>query len=218
MPPRYEEWLAHVFEHEVSGKAWYFDTDAPDFHGSDEEITELITWTLNNSGSDLARFSDEKVNQGLNYIFNNSCSNLVFCIMDGQFEIEKKLEAVRSVGKLYHDCFAVRCDQVLLHRDEASSSKLNQICYMLWDTSPLSYWEGRADAALAYAAVIAVMEAALQSKNIACVESALHGLGHTYNKVPDRIAEVIRNFIAANPRMRPELLAYAKNAALGYVQ
>lgn len=161
MPPlRYSEWLTHVFDHEVAEPEWFFDIHAPGFEASDREITELFICTMKNSGRDLLRFSDAQTNQGLNYLFSNSCSNLVFSIMDGAFAIELKLDAIRSIEILYTDCFAIRCSPTLSHLDELVCSPLNHICYMLWDVTPLNYWEGRPERIEAYTAVVDVMEVA----------------------------------------------------------
>lgn len=216
-PSRYSEWLTHVFDHEVTDPQWFFDIYAPDFSASDREITELFTHTMQNCGQDLRRFSDAQVDQGLNYIFSNSCSNFVFSILDGDFAFELKLEAIRSIETLYTDCFASRCTPVLSHHNELVCSPLNHMCYMLWDVTPLNYWEGRTRKAEAYAAVVDVLEATLRSNNIACLEGALHGLGHTYSHVPERIGPLVERFVSENSRLPPELLSYARNAAVGYV-
>lgn len=161
MPPRYAEWLDHVFNHAVADPEWYFDLDAPEFNASSVEITHLVTWTMENCGRDLAIYSDAQVGQGIDYLFSNACSNYVFSLMDADVPIDTRVDAIRSIKKLYSDCFDVRCVQVLGHHGEVSSSRLNSICYMLWDLTPLNYWEGRPDKYIAYEAVVDVMEAAL---------------------------------------------------------
>ena len=217
MLSRYSEWLEHVFDHAVADPEWYFDLDAPEFNASSVEITHLVAWTMENCGRDLAIYTEAQVNQGLNYLFSNSCSDYVFSLMDADVPIDTRVDAIRSIKKLYSDCFDDRCMQVLGHLNELSSSKLNNICYMRWDVTPLNCWEGRPDKNLAYEAVVDVMEAALGSKNIACIESALHGLGHTKTYLPERITLIIEHFLATNSNLRPELKSYARNAAVGYV-
>jgi len=217
MPPRYVEWLLHVFDHAVTDPHWYFELNAPQFEASALETTLLVTCTMENCGRDLAIYSDDQVDQGLNYLFSNACSDNVFSVMSEDVPIDIRVNAIRSIKRLYADCFEVRCAPVLSHLNELSSSKLNGICYMLWDITPLNYWEARTDKHLAYNAVVDVMEAALGSQNIACLEGALHGLGHTQRYLPERITSIVERFLASSQNLRPELKAYAENAATGYM-
>jgi hypothetical protein len=73
---------------------------------------------------------------------------------------------------LYKDCFAPTCAPVLGHINELGSNSINEICYMLWDVSPLSWWEEKRspEREIFYNAVIDVLEEALSSNNPACVE------------------------------------------------
>jgi len=68
MNPRYEDWLRHIFDHEVKEPQWYFGEDAPAFEASDEEITELLGQTFLHAGKDLKEYTDEQVDQGIWYL------------------------------------------------------------------------------------------------------------------------------------------------------
>ena len=217
MRDQYERWQKHVFDRPVYDPAWYFNVDAVDYQADDQTITELITTTMLRSGTDLLAYSDGPVNQGLHYIFNNSCSNVVFAILDGNFPFEQKLDAIRSIQALYRDCFTPRCAPVLSHLDEPGANPLNGICYMLWDITPLAYWEKRERKEEAYAAVLDVLRFALSSPNPACVESALHGLGHMQYKIPRQVEQIVQSFIAKPQIQNEDLLQYASNASHGYV-
>jgi hypothetical protein len=54
--------------------------------------------------------------------------------------------------------------------------------------------------------------------SVACQESALHGLGHWQAAYPHVVEATIDRFLAARPRARPELVAYARGARAGCVQ
>ncbi len=218
MPPRYSEWLTLIFDHEPSTPQWCFDTDSPYFSGADQEIAELFTWTMSHCGKDLLQFSDDQVGEGLDYFFNPSCSNLSFSIRDGKYNWEMKLAAIRSIGHLYSDCFAVRCSSADLFDNEPGKTKLDTFCYMLWDVCPLNYWEGLETKVKGYDAVVDVMEAALSLKSRACVVSAIHGLGHTRFYSPDRIAKILDQFISNNQDFDSKILDYAEDAAYGCIQ
>jgi hypothetical protein len=217
MRDEYERWLKHVFDRPVTDPAWYFDIDETEFQADPQTTTQLITTTMLRSGTDLLAYSDGQVNQGLHYIFNNSCSNVVFAILDGNFPFEQKLDAIRSIKVLYKDCFAPRCAPVLSHIDEPGANPLNGICYMLWDITPLAYWEKRERKEEAYAAVLDVLRFALTSANPACVESALHGLGHKQYLLPRQVEQIVQSFISKPHIQNEDLLQYARNAYQGYV-
>jgi len=218
MPPRYRAWLDHVFGGPVSSPAGFIDQTNPSFEASNEELIELFTHTMLNAGRDLARYSNEQVNHGLYHIFSNSCSDIAFSVSDKKVPVEKRKRAIASIGHLYSDCFEQRCAPVLSHLDEPGANPLNMVCYMLWDTSPLSYWEGQDNKDLFYEAVVETLNAGLACKNIACLESALHGLGHVQPYYEGRVVATIRDFVRRNPKMRSELRKYAENAAIGYIQ
>jgi hypothetical protein len=215
---RYKAWLAHVFDRPTRNPAWYFDLDLADFEASSEELNALVARTLENSRADLAQFSDAQVNDGLNYIFNNAASSVVFALMDAAVPVAARKAAIASIKALYAGCFEPRCAPVLGHRDEPGATPLNRICYMLWDISPLGYWEGRPEKEIFYPAVLEVLGYALTLRNAACVESALHGLGHLQGYRRGDVTPMIEGFIRRNPNLRPELLKYAEHAAAGCIQ
>lgn len=126
----YEKWLNSIFGssvERVTGPSWQVDS---------KTLVELIYMTLLRSSSDLLRFSDKQVNNGLNVIFNNSYSDIVFALQDPTVSFEARAEAVRAIKMLYSDCFDKRARPALSHLDE-KGSPLNQICYMLWDVTPI---------------------------------------------------------------------------------
>lgn len=176
---RYKEWLKYVFDRPVSPHGWYFDLDVEPFDAPVGELIELVTCTLENSGRDLSVFSNDQVYCGLEYIFNNSCSDTVFALKSDDIPVRMRLAAISSLKTLYRDCFAPRCAPVLCHSSDAGANPLNRVCYMLWDVSPLSYWEESDLKDVFYHAIVDVMADASMSSNPACVESGLHGLGHT---------------------------------------
>jgi hypothetical protein len=218
IPPRYAEWLLFVFDRPVTPNGWYFDLEEPTFTAVASELAVLVDHTLENCGRDLARFSNEQVYHGLNYIFSNSCSDVVFSLMDESVPTALRLRAIATIKILYRDCFNQRCAPVLGNIDEPGSNPLNSICYMLWDTSPLGYWENRPNKDVFYCAVVEVMAEALNSSNPACVESALHGLGHTQSYYTEKVIEVIDSYLRRNVFVSPQLKEYAQHAKSGCIQ
>ena len=120
---------------------------------------------------------------------------------------------------------------MLGHTSERWGNPLNYIAYMLWDVSPLIY-HARDDNRL-FSAITDVLEDALNLSNAACIESALHGLGHAQHYYPDAVELIIDRFLAgavderesskyegrrsSRRPLRPELLKYAREAREGVV-
>lgn len=216
---KFNDWLEFVFERPTVGQAWYFDDYGEEFECSPAELLTFVQRTFAECADTLSRFDDDQVGLGLNYVFNNSCSNVVFVMKSDEIPFERRMEAIRAIKVLYRDCLAPRCAEALGHRNElGASSRLNHVCYMLWDISPIAYWEDRPGERHAYSVVSEVLTAALASPNIACVESALHGFGHLQTYAPEvveeQIAAFLRNALSCDERLRE----YAKRAAAGEVQ
>jgi hypothetical protein len=218
MPPRYPEWLQYLFDRPVTSNGWYFDVDPPNFEAENIDLVALITHTMENGSRDLAGYSDAQVSHGLKYIINNACSDVVFSLMSDTVPVALRLRAIDSIKVLYRDCFTPRCAPVLCHNDAPGANPLNTVCYMLWDTSPLAYWDKAQSKEVFYRAIVGVMEAALASPNPACVESGLHGLGHIQAYYPEQVLEVISTFQRRNIFVAPQLRAYAQQASVGCVQ
>lgn len=128
------------------------------------------------SGADLVEFSNAQVNDGLNYIFSEACFRHADNFGDSSVWLDLKLAAIRAIKHLYEDCFEPRCDSRLGHPGEGSENPLNYMAYMLWDVTPIPKLNRQVPDAIG--ACVEVMEFALHSSNDACIEGAVHGLGH----------------------------------------
>lgn len=216
MIDHYQKWINHVFKHPVLEPQWYFDIDAPNFEVSNTEFVFLFIKTMLRCGIDLLEFDNAQVNQGLYYIFMNCCSDYMFQLRSASVSKEVKARAIIAIKHLYSDCFEKRCTPTLSHLNEPGSP-LNSICYMLWDITPLNYWEDSDDKDFLYEQVVDVLAFALKLPNIACVESALHGLGHTYMEAPKLVEQVLNEFLRENQLFNENLLSYAQFAKSGYI-
>ncbi len=212
---RYKEWIDFIFKEKD------VDSDLYDkeFEASDDEIVELIKQTCLRCGTDLTNHSNAQIYQGLSRIFNPSIDNYAFAFKECGLHYKDIVIALQAIWHLYFDLFNERCAPVLSHLDEPTDNPLNAICYMLWDVTPLAYWDKpHPDSKHYYAAIATVMEKALRLSNPACIESALHGLGHIQDEIPDRVKQIIDGFLKKHNFPRPELVRYANNAKIGYVQ
>lgn len=216
---RYVEWLKYVFDRPATPNGWYFDIDdVKPFEAEPKELVELVISTFENCGRDLAPYSNEQLRYGLSYVLENGASDVVFSLMSEEVPAERRVRAIDSLKHVYSEIFEQRCAPVLGHISEPGGNALNYICYMLWDVSPLLYWERVQDRNVYYRAVCNVLEQSLQSSNRACVESGLHGLGHVYSSYPERVEQVIDEFLRGAASRTPELRQYAVAARRGCVQ
>lgn len=204
----YEKWLNCVFGRSANQHVSYSNFDAP-------TTVEYIHRTLVYSGSDLLRFSDKQVNNGIEAIFNNSISSIIFTLKEPTVPAEARTAAIRAIKILYTDCFEKRAKPVLGNKDEPGASPINSVCYMLWDVTPISSWGNKGDCEY-FELTLEVLEESLYLKNPACIESALHGLGHMaiHNK---RVYKIIGDWIKQSQTCRSELLQYAARAQIGYI-
>jgi hypothetical protein len=206
--PLYQKWIEYLFARPETEPAWYFDIDLVEFAASPEQKVRLIGDTMLRCGTTLAAYGDGQVANGLKCIFDSVGPGISYLICHSDVAEALRTEAVLRMKHLYRDCFAKRCSSALSHLDEPGAGPLNGFCYMLWDVSPVRSWKD---------VVLEVMEDALYVPHNACIESALHGLGHRYRQDRQRVPEIIGRFLARTTALRPELKRYAERAAAGMV-
>ncbi len=134
----YEQWIQFLFDRPETTPEWYWDSNVGDFDASNEKKVMLISQTFLRCGTDLTRYNDTQVANGLKYILSNSVSNTPFILCQKGVAEVLRVEAVLHMKHLYRDCFAKRCSRSLSHLGRFDSRPLNLFCYMLWDVSPLS--------------------------------------------------------------------------------
>ena len=66
--------------------------------------------------------------------------------------------------------------------------------------------------------ILGVMEATLYISSDACVESAIHGLGHWKRDYPAEVCAVVDRLCSASATLSPGLTTYARAAREGMIQ
>lgn len=217
MHSRYQEWLTHLFDHPVSEPAWHWDLDAPSFLAEESEIAELIELTFLNSSTDLHRFTDAQLNQGLWYLASPSCSDYLFALRSDTVPLEQRLSAIASIFVLYRDCFQQRCTQTLSHLDQQPSSPLNSICYMFWDVCPISCLCDYPNEQELADACFGVLSETFSLDHVACREAAIHGYGEFKCFYTERVEEALDRVLETGIS-DPLLREYAHKARYSYIQ
>lgn len=214
----FDAWLVHVFDHEVGGPQWYFAPDAAYWQGPPAVTLAYLTHLFEDPVPCLHAYSDEQLNQGFWYIVSNGASDYLLALLEQQVPLQARLRCIRSFVNLFEKLFAVRCSPHLSHLDEPGANPLNPSCYMWWDIMPILAQPDVPARRELDAECLWVMERVLGLDSIPCQESALHGLGHWHADYPQPTERAIDAFLAVHPKLRPELLSYAKNARRGCVQ
>lgn len=159
------------------------------------------------------QFTVSQIGIGIQLLFDNSCSNIVFAYRDATED--KRIAGVRAIGSLYRNYFGKYCTEPVERVGYSFTPGLGYMCYMLWDLFILR--PDRMPQAM-LGEVLRVLEAVLSGDNEQCQASALHGLGHWVSKTSEA-RRIIGHFITT-PRERtsPVILAYASQAMTGCIQ
>ncbi len=214
----FDDWIKGIFGRPEGPQPWYCDiTDQmPDIPpgSSVRYLRKLFT----ESKPLLGQYSNLQLRRGFWYIIDCGLSTELVSLLDKSVPLQEKLEAIGSIYQLYKDCFLERCASSLSHLGESKENPLNVLCYMWWDVAPLPATAGKIDNKEIDASCLGAMQKILTLDNDACRESALHGLGHAKLYYPAEVENIVSNFIAANPKIRKELMLYARSAREGMVQ
>ena len=215
----YEEWIDYVFDRTdlPSDQPWYFDHKADWWNPRPEQAVAYLTRLFDNPEPSLDRFVDNQVGRGFHYLVDNSISNHCVALSDNGIPIDQRVKCIYAMLSLFIRIFEPRCLPILSHLDEPRGNSLNGVCYMWWDVMPLAAMSKPRNPDPIHDACLAVMRSTLALPNPACQESALHGLGHWADVYPEFTAATIDAYLAANPKLRPELVGYAKAARSGCV-
>jgi hypothetical protein len=241
MTPQYQRQLDYIFNRPTDEPAWYWRNNADGEEQVFDEtplsaFTFLETLFLNPK-EDLKDYSNDQIGLGLNFIFNNSCSNMTHDFKAANVPFDRKIKALYCLFALFRDVLNPRCVEVESAFSQAPLSEINYICYMLWDITPLStasdfmftesilkseleqkpYKNSKLENHNFYAAIADVMKKCLYLSNPACIESGLHGLGHLATSYPNIAVPIIDDFLKKGKKSTGSLINYAKMARTGMI-
>lgn len=217
--PSLTDWINHIFDHPVTDPEWHWDIDVKlwDDDIPPQHSTLLIAETFEHAGGLLSRFTDAQINQGLWYLISGGCSYYMHGITDPEVPMALRLRALRSFVPFFEQVMASRCSPHLSHLDEPGANPLNSSCYMWWDIIPFHGRPDEPERAEIDAEALKIIERILAIPHDACRESSLHGIGH-WIPFYQNATSIVDDFLTSTPDLRPELIAYAKQARTGYIQ
>jgi hypothetical protein len=213
----FEEWVAHVFDHDVCEPQWYFELDAPVWAAPAHVTLAHLTRLFSDPDRCLEQFDDRQMNQGFWYLVSNSGSTHMFALTDTSAPLRTRIRCIESFSSLFAKLFAIRCSDHLSHLNPPNPSPLNVACYMWWDIIPFFGAPDDPSRQELDAAALSVMEETLSLDSSTCRESALHGLGHWQHWYPERVGEIIGRAMSRPKGWSKELIEYARNARRGCV-
>lgn len=212
----FEEWLKLVFDHPISERAWYWDSD-DEWELSREMAALYLDRLFAESGLLPRRFADEQIAAGLNYLIDPGVSDTFFSLLSGPASWEVRKSGLQGIYVLFRDLFQKQCPDVLGHIDEPGGGALNGTCYMWWDVVPVHGQPESPALADRDALLLKLMEDILGLESDSVRESALHGLGHWHTYYPEKVEKIVSNFIWKHRKIRDSLRNYAYAAMHGDV-
>lgn len=138
----YQRQLNYIFNRPTTEPAWYWGEHWEEgvFEDSPLSAFTFMEALLSNVKADLSPYSNDQIGLGLSYIFDNSCSNLSCDFKEAEVPFERKLKVVQNLFALFRDIFNPRCVINTSAGAHEPQSRLNYICYMFWDVTPLASW------------------------------------------------------------------------------
>lgn len=209
LPKQPDEWVQ-----------WYFKRNEEpgyDVYESNQTVNYL-TQLFSDIDRQTAAYTDAQINQGINYLISNTCSDYMFALLEAEVPLGARIACVRSFYDVYAKLYAVRCTSPELDWWDAGYNPLNTTCYMWWDIIPFYGKSGDPVREQLDEPMLEVMVKTLQLKNDVCRQGALHGLGHWQYKYREFVRETINQFLEETPDLSEFLREYAVAARAGRVQ
>lgn len=138
----YSRQINHIFNRPITQPEWYWSDHWEEgvFEENPLSAFTFIETLLLNVQADLSPYSNDQIALGLDYVFNNSISNVSCGFKEAAVPFERKEAALRSLFSLFRDVFNPRCEAKTSAHSQETQSRLNSVCYMFWDVCPWSTW------------------------------------------------------------------------------
>ena len=202
----YEDWKLDLFTFDP----YWQDDGATELWQTPASLTfEYITRLFTESGPLL----DDNTPEELERILWTLLNDIMLVQPENMPPASAGIAWIESMKILFRDLYNPHCLPVLGHLDEQPTSPLNSSCYMWWDILPVWHSEAIARAQI-NRACLDTMTYCLSLENLACQESALHGLGHWQSEYPEEVIQIIEGALDLIP---DQLQPYALQARRGCV-
>ncbi len=215
----FDSWVIHIFDHDAPEIATYDEImDDIEWEAPATLKIDYMARVFGMPRPVLDSYSDLQICHGLEYLISNAFSDYPLGLLDTIVPIDLRARCIRNMFTIYEQVFALRCSPELNCSGRRPVNPLNDVCYMWWDILPFSEKSFPVNERILEETALVVMESTLDLESLPCHEGALHGLGHWQSGYPDRVKQVIGDYLQRNPSLPPELRDYAQDAQRGYVQ
>ena len=213
---KYEDFEEYLFGRHTEDQAKWFDRD--DFVEKVFDNTEVVLFAsdiYNNISKISLNYSGLQICHGLEYLINSASGFVCYAFLDKSVDENLRLISIKNMRNVFDAIFSEKCNTALGHLSNTQLSCYNYLCYMWWDIFPRHGVPKDNHFFKTDNVIIELLEYILSLENIACKESALHGLGHWHVGYPDIVKNIIQK---AQPALPEVLKNYAEQAMSGSVQ
>lgn len=210
------EFTQYLYERPVDGGEWYFCDGHEDPDLEKNQLVKLASLAFMGVAKAASKFDERQVCMGLHYLINPSCGPIPYLYLDTSIDFAIRSKAIVSMRDVFRDLFANISGGYGLYRVNGGAPlSYRETCYMWWDMFPRHGVPSRADMEETDAVISQTIGSILEIDNLACQESALHGLGHWFSSRPDEVVKTIESFLPHSPI---DLKGYAIDAMQGRIQ
>jgi hypothetical protein len=218
---RFDDWMRFVFDHAVQEPAWYWSADS-EIDAWSADPVQSVRWMteLFRTPAALAPYSRAQVGQGLWFLLGDgSPGDFGLLPYDASVALEDRLECIRQTVPFFASYVAIQCTRSKPAFRAKDADDLESVCFMWWDLWPdREPRKGSADRGAVESAVLDALTAIAALPSVACIESALHGLGHQHARHPGRTEEIVDALLKRANGLPTDLVRYAEAARRGAVQ
>lgn len=210
----FDGFVKSIFSRPVCTPEWYWQEEwiCPDAENLFIYMKKLYSFP----DVVLNSYSDSQIEQGIQFMNSAAISDCHRLLCLPTANLIDRVEVIESFKIFFEKIYLIKCTNVSTFLGDAEINPLNNSCFMWWDISPLiaSNENEIIDACLR------VMRDCLYMPNLACQESALHGLGHLrdYPEWEQECKNIILDFMQSDNANLPVLKGYAHAALIGEVQ
>lgn len=165
-----------------------------------------------------ALYSRAAVAAGLWHIAQPLTLEYSRALWDDKTSEDAAVSATRAMFDLFQKLFAPQCEPAMCSGGSETGDQLNSICYMWFDLIGLDHGAESKITGDRMTTALETLDRVLSLSNIACQESALHGLGHIAYYKPALAKPIVEKFLRRAKSAPPKLRRYAELAAVGHVQ
>lgn len=210
------EFTEYLFDRPANGTEWYFSNDHEDPSVAKDLLVRLAAETFKGIAKTSSQFDERQVCMGLQYLINPSCGPIPYLYLDKSIDFPLRRDAIIAMEVVFRDVFShLNVERNLYRNSKSAALSYRETCYMWWDLFPRHGVPRQSDMEETDTVICQTICSILMIDNLACQESALHGLGHWFASRPDEVVKAIESYL---PRAPVELKQYAADAMQGRIQ